>query len=395
MKRIRVYMYPCSHAGVALYSYKLANALVEKGVETTTFVDDCYELDTLPARFKKAQVLCSKYEGIRLNKSFPWRVGGIIGSHVYNSRKFYGYVKKDAPEVVHLHSFLFYPLEWTLLLRLKRTPARIVLTVHNVLPYRYYLWPFVGLERTILEYVYQCADRLIVHSEANKSQLLSEFSIERNKVVVIPHGEYSFGQRKNAITQDEARRRLGIKANEIVVLFFGYIRRIKGIDILLEAFDKVAARYPNAVLIIAGSVIEGQSFDEYARRLKSLKHAGRIKCFIKYVPYEDIPLFFVSADIVVAPYREFSGQSGVALLGAGFGKAMIVSDAGGLPEVVEHGKTGLVVPAGGVDSLAEAMALLLKDSDLREAMGRQAELKAMEDFSWGKIATETIEKAYL
>ena len=57
MKRIRVYMYPCSHAGVALYSYKLANALVEKGVETTTFVDDCYELDTLPARFKKAQVL--------------------------------------------------------------------------------------------------------------------------------------------------------------------------------------------------------------------------------------------------------------------------------------------------------------------------------------------------
>ena len=187
---------------------------------------------------------------------------------------------------------------------------------------------------------------------------------------------------------------LNIRENQRVILFFGYIRRIKGVDILLKAFDQVAESFPDVVLVIAGSVIEGQSFSEYDQIMSRMRHRSRIRCFIRYVEHEDIPIFFTSADIVVLPYVEFFAQSGVLHLAQGFGKAVVVTDVGGLPEAVENGKNGLVVPPGDVESLAGAMTYLLENQSLRIEMEQRAREMAMERFSWGSIAKATIEKAY-
>lgn len=394
MKPKRVYMYPAGHAGVALYTYRLANALADQGLHVTLFADDQYELDHLPAKFSKATFLSSKYEGIRANKGTIARVAGIIAAHFYNSHKFYSHVRQDRPEIAHLHSFFFYPIEWYLLNRLKRMRTRIVLTVHTVIPYSFYIRPFPWLEFAILQYLYNTADRVIVHTDINKRQLLSHFSVEPGRVVVIPHGEYSFGDTGQGTRDEEARLRLNIRKNQKVILFFGYIRKIKGIHVLLKAFDLVAQKSQDVVLIIAGSVIERQSFSEYRHIIDRMKHGNRVSCFIDYIEHEDIPLYFTLADVVVLPYTQFSAQSGVLHLAQGFGKPVIVTDVGGLPEAVENHKTGLIVPAGDVECLARAITYLIGNDDLRIEMGNIAKKVAMEKFSWEAIAKATIENVY-
>jgi D-inositol-3-phosphate glycosyltransferase len=391
---VGVYMYPAGHAGVALYTYNLSNALADKGLRVTLFCDDRYELDHLPARFDKANVLSSRYEGIRLNKGPISRMVGILYAHLYNSWKFLKCVQRGKPEIVHLHSFFFYPIEWYLLYRLRRTKSKIVITVHNVIPYRFYLWSFERLELAILQYIYNSAHKLIVHSNINKQQLLSWFSVDEERVAVIPHGEYCVTVKPDEASKAEAWRKLNLRRGQEVILFFGYIRKIKGIDILIKAFDEVAKKFPDVVLIIAGSVIEGQCFENYRQMIGDMKFGDRVRCFIRYVEHDDIALFFEPATIVVLPYTEFYGQSGVLHLAQGFGKAVVVTDVGGLIEAVDNGKTGLIVPAGDAKSLAGALTYLLENEPVRVEMGRQARKIAANRFSWEAIAGATLEKAY-
>lgn len=393
MMPARVYMYPAGQAGMALYSYKLANALADQGLQVTLFVDDQYELDHLPAKFNKIKALSSKNVSIRSDRHLITRVASIAGAHFYNWHKFYCYVRKDRPEIVHIQP-QFYLVDWHILPHLKKTNTKLVLTVHDVIPHKFYTRHFGWLELLILQYIYNKADRLIVHAETNKQQLLANFSVDEHKVVVIPHGEYSLAGISEETSEKGARSTLNLDDNDKVILYFGYIRRIKGIDVLLKAFDRVAENFPDTVLMITGSVIQGESFSEYRRMIDEMKYRSKVKCFIKYVDHKDVQLFFRAADIVVLPYVQFHSQSGVLHLAQGFGKPVIATDVGGLPEVVDEGKTGVVVGAGDVEGLAMAMTHLLENDSLRVEMGQRAREMAMKRFSWEAIAEATIAKTY-
>ena len=393
MMPTRVYMYPAGQAGMALYSYKLANALADQELQVTLFVDDQYELDRLPAKFNKIKALSSKNVSTGSDRHPITRVASIAGAHFYNWHKFYCYVRKDRPEIVHIQP-QFYLVDWHILPHLKKTNTKLVLTVHDVIPHKFYTRHFDWLELLILQYIYNKADRLIVHAETNKQQLLANFSVDEHKVVIIPHGEYSLAGISEEISEKWARSSLNLNDNDKVILYFGYIRKTKGIDILLKAFDRVAERFSDIVLVISGSVIQGESFSEHRQTMNKLKCRSRIKCFLKYVEHQDVPIFFTPADIVVLPYVQFHSQSGVLHLAQGFGKPVIATDVGGLPEVVDEGKTGVVVRAGDVEGLAMAMTHLLENDSLRVEMGQRARKMAMERFSWDAIAKATIEKAY-
>jgi glycosyltransferase involved in cell wall biosynthesis len=386
-------MYPAGQAGMALYSYKLANALADQGLQVTLFVDDQYELDHLPAKFNKIKALSSKNVSIRSNRHLITRVASIAGAHFYNWHKFYCYVRRDRPEIVHIQS-LFYPFDSHMLSYLKRINSRLVLTVHDVIPHKFYTRRFAWLELRILQHMYNSPDKLIVHTETNKEQLLTDFSVDEHKVVIIPHGEYSLAGISQEISEKLARSSLHLNDNDKVILYFGYIRKTKGIDILLKAFDRVAERFSDIVLVISGSVIQGESFSEHRETINKLKCRSRIKCFLKYVEHQDVPIFFTPADIVVLPYVQFHSQSGVLHLAQGFGKPVIATDVGGLPEVVDEGKTGVVVGAGDVEGLARAMTHLLENDGLRREMGQRAREMAMKRFSWEAIAEATIAKTY-
>ncbi len=390
---LRVYMYPAGQAGMALYSYKLANALAEKGLQVSQFVDDQYELNNLPAKFSKIRLLSSSNVSVRSQRHRILRMASILLAHFHNGYKFYCRVKRDRPKIVHVQS-LFYLVDWLILCWLEKTKTKLILTVHDVLPHKFYTNHLRWLELIVLRHMYKKADRLIVHSKRNRDQLLANFSIDASKVIVIPHGEYSLPGIDREMSKDEACSKLGLQNSQRVILFFGYIRKTKGIDVLLRAFDRVAGKLSDVVLVIAGSVIQGESFSQERRIISRMKYGSQVKCFIRYIENEDVPVFFTPAEMVVLPYVEFYSQSGVLHLAQGFGKPVIVTEVGGLPEVVEDHETGLIVPAGDVESLAKAMSYLLKSESVRTEMGQQARQMAMQRFSWETIAKATIEKAY-
>jgi glycosyltransferase involved in cell wall biosynthesis len=118
-------------------------------------------------------------------------------------------------------------------------------------------------------------------------------------------------------------------------------------------------------------------------------HPERFEIINRYITQKDIPRLFQQSSLVVLPYVEAS-QSAVIPVAYAFGRPVVASKVGGLPEVVDHGQTGLLVPPGDSDALAEAIISLLRDRDTRHQMGRQALEKTKGALSWTTIAQQTI-----
>ncbi|MCG8341939.1 MAG: glycosyltransferase [Chlorobiales bacterium] len=150
----------------------------------------------------------------------------------------------------------------------------------------------------------------------------------------------------------DARRILGLQPQGPVLLFFGYVREYKGLDILIDAMPEIICRYPGARLLIAGEFYYGEK--KLRERIGSLGIGGQVKIYAEFVSNERMLLFFSAADVVVLPYREAS-QSGVVQQAYGFGRPVVVSDRGGLPEAVREGETGMVVRSLEPRAFAEAV----------------------------------------
>jgi len=395
-KEKKVYLYPSGFAGMALYFHKLANALQQNGAQVTLFAYKNYELDDLPAYFEKKKILFTGSLSYTYKQSALKKIFRVLWARLKNLFIFYRAVVRDKPEVTHIQEF-FYPLDWMLFFFFAKTSSRIVLTIHDVLPHQFYTRHFIFWEKKALNCIYRRADQLIVHSEANRQQLFSHFRVNPEKVVVIPHGEYSlqgFYSTTPRMSKKEAKKCLGLPYREKVVLFFGHIRQDKGLDVLIKAFREVVSTEKHTTLVIAGLPMQGESFTQYDRLIQDLGIQAQVRSFLKYIIPKDIPLYFMAADFVCLPYTRFFSQSGVLHLAQGFGKAVIVSQVGGLAEVVSHGRNGLLVLPGNIFQLKEAMIYLLQNPALCSKMGKEGFRMSQERFSWQDIAQMTIHMAY-
>ena len=183
------------------------------------------------------------------------------------------------------------------------------------------------------------------------------------------------------LSKEEACRMLGLDCNGPVLLFFGYVREYKGLDILIDAMPEVIRRHPGAQLLIAGEFYYGEKM--FRKRINSLGIGEHVKIYAEFVSGERMPLFFSAADVVVLPYREAS-QSGVVQQAYGFGRPVIVSRKGGLPEAVREGNTGTVFDALDPKVLAERICDFLSSIE-RIPYGENVERYALE-LSWEAFA---------
>lgn len=213
------------------------------------------------------------------------------------------------------------------------------------------------------------SDCLFVHGEKAKKEMGVN-----NKCFVIPHGDYSFfvNFKKNDVNEDEN-----------TILFFGRIEEYKGLEYLIRAVPYIVPEFPDFKLIIAG----GGDFSKYKIMILGSKN---YEVHNRFIPDEEVPSFFLRAKIVVLPYIEGT-QTGIIPIAYAFKKPVVVTDVGSIPEVVENGKTGFIVPSKDSNALAEAIIKLLKDDKLRKQMGENAYRKMKEELSWDKIAEKTIE----
>jgi len=145
---------------------------------------------------------------------------------------------------------------------------------------------------------------------------------------------------------------LGFDENSLVLLFFGYVRKYKGLDILIEAFPKILSAIPNTKLLIVGEFYDNPS--EYFELIRKLKIEDRVKVINQFVANEEVGKYYQAADLVILPYRSAT-QSGILNIAYGFSKPVIVTDVGGLAEFVDESKTGFVVNPNSPDAIAEGV----------------------------------------
>ena len=201
------------------------------------------------------------------------------------------------------------------------------------------------------------------------------------RYTVIQHPLYShFGQKK---PREDAERKLGLKSGKKNILFFGLIRKYKGLDILLEAFEKLPDDYQ---LIIAGEPYG--SFEPYQKIIDRLPGKERIVKVLKYIKDSEVSDYFSAADLAVLPYRSAT-QSGISSVSYHFEVPMIVTDVGGLKETIGDRGTGLVSEHGTPEAIASEIERYFADPHIVEdcIMNIRSE---KERLSWSGFADRLI-----
>lgn len=216
-------------------------------------------------------------------------------------------------------------------------------------------------------------------------------TVEQDLLALMPDARYTlkahplYDHYGPAIARDEACAKLGIPKNKKTILFFGFIRDYKGLDLLIRSVARLSESHH---LIIAGEVYG--SFDKYQALINELGLQNRISLFTRYIDDAEVPLFFSAAQCCVLPYRSAT-QSGIVQIAYHYHLPVLVTDVGGLSEMVSGGQTGAIIPKAEPESIATVISDYF-DKGYYEAMS-QAIAGRRAEYSWHGFAV-AIEKLY-
>ena len=294
--------------------------------------------------------------------------------------------KRERPDLVHLHGILrVEPFALAGLLTLRLSRQVVVFTPHILGPR--HRMPGAGLAwRLILK----LTSHIIVHSDKAADTIVDKYRIGRGNLTVIPHGDYRVLVTSNPpVPRATARARVQLPPLAAVVLFLGRIEAYKGLDLLISAMPRVAKSVPNALLVIAGRT--SGDFATYASQIGTLGISSRVTTRLGWVSESALADYLGACDVVAIPYRDLPevDQSGIVQLASSYGRPVVATRVGGIPEQVIPGETGLLVPAGDESALVEAIVELLLNTEVRDKMAKRASSIGQERFSWSDIAAKT------
>jgi len=283
-------------------------------------------------------------------------------------------------------------IDRTLLMLIYRASGRrLTLTAHNVNAARRDGRDSV-LNRLTLRVQYALCDAVFVHSDRLKQDLSQQFSVEQSRVKVIPFG-LNVTTPSTALSAEQARDRLEIQPQDRVILCFGQIAPYKGLEYLVAAVDLLARENFPVKVVIAGKVKRGHEtyWADVDRSIIASQAAGWVSRHIRFVPDDEVEVFFKAADVVALPYTNIF-QSGVPFLAYAYGIPVVATDVGSLRDDVVDGVTGYVCKPRDPVSLAQTLRRHF-DSDLfSERSSRRALIRqfAEERHSWARVAAITI-----
>lgn len=363
---------PISWGGVMHYTAELANALSEQAEVVVLKPRDGND-----ALFRPGVELRDVFKPIDYSRKDAWKAfeGSNIGSFLSFRRM--DLVHEIKPDVVHFPELYPQSAFFSLLSRIDREYPTVV-TLHAVYPSLTFQFSSGDPVYSMLAAATEMCKRLVrprkfvVHNQGDREALLSR-GVRSDKVEVIPHGYFQMFKGNGN----------GSEAQGDNILYFGYIIDDKGLDVLMRAMPAIVRERPGAKAIIAG---EGD-----LRKYQRLMGDGsNFEVFNEYVSNDKVVELFSRSKLVVLPYRRHRGQSGVLTIAFSLGKPVVVTDVGDFPNQVTDGEEGLMVPSGDPDALAGAVVRLLRDDDLRTALGKRAAARAAE-LSWDNIARRYME----
>ncbi len=355
----------------------VAHHFAEYGIELAEALAKEHEVHLVLSPDRIAQTIgddLKKPDNPSLTYAFMPESSGRILNFIRTVLFYLKLLRRVDPDIVHIQE----PLNYKLLAFLCLTRRPKVLTVHDVLIHPgndadtvkgWQVWVMGKIRRHL-------ASGIILHGRSLKRLFMKVYGRNPDDLFVVPIGSlFSFVPDDSVPPPEEEPH---------TVLFFGRIEAYKGLKYLIESEPRVSERISDYKIIVAG---RGEDLDRLKPRI-----AGnpRFEIHDRFLPNEEVALYFQRSSVVVLPYLEAS-QSGVTPMAFAFGKPVIVTDVGSLSEMVENDVTGIVLPPRDVDALTAAIMKLLSDGEERRRLGQNAARAAREDLSWNRAASLTIE----
>ena len=364
VKRIAVIEPVGGHGGMNYYDLSLMRAL---GSKCECFLFTCEE--TLPPEDRAVRVI-STFGKLWSFNSKLLKLIYFVFCFLHTS---FLTVRMNL-EIAHFHFFKFTVLELFQVVVMKLLFKKVVVTVHDV-------ESFEGNDSSlIVKCTLSLIDHAIVHNE------YSEFSLNKvytGKLSVIKHGNYLDYFSK-------AERAISSQSESLNILFFGQIKEVKGLDLLLKALAKlkVSSKYFPFRLRISGKFWKSDS-QKYVSFVKDNDLQEFVTFDIRYIPDDEVEAIYSEADLVILPYKKIY-QSGVLLMAMSIGTAVLVSDLKPMREVIIDGFNGFTFESENIDSLAQQLLKLSSDRGLVESARNNAYETMRKDFGWEQIGQRTV-----
>ena len=361
------------HGGMNFYDFSLCQGIVRAGAKATLYTCDKTLVDGdpgFPVKLAYRRIYGQGQAWLR-GLRFVWGSlqalpGARLGGH----------------RLAHFHFFHVGPLELFNVLLARLLGMRVVITAHDVEAFK------EGISVPMfVRWVYRAARRVIAHSQVARRELVQGLGIAQQKIDVIAHGNY-LGSIPAGITRAMSRAHFGIAPDKRVLVFFGQIKEVKGLEVLLEGFALALKKDPSLHLLIGGRVWK-TDFSRYQAIIDRHGLAPFCSLHIRYIPDDEVAYFYRCADLVVLPYLRIY-QSGVVLLAMSYGSAVLISNIEGLLEAVDDEETGFVFTGRDPEHLAQRIG------DIFSSPGRAAEIaqaglrRVTERNDWSRLGEQTL-----
>ena len=288
-------------------------------------------------------------------------------------------IKKEKPDILIVKFWLpFMALSLGTICRIvkKNQHTRVISILDNIIPHE----KRPG-DTTLTKYFVNSVDGFIAMSDSVYNDL-SLFDTQKPRLLN-PHP--LFDNYGDPVLKEEAIKQLKLDATKKYLLFFGLIRDYKGLDILLKAMATESLRNSNIQLIIAGEYYSNK--EDYDKLIQELNLQNKLELQTHFIPDNEVAAYFCAADVVVQPYKHAT-QSGVTHICYHFDKPMIVTNVGGLPEIVPDNKVGFVVEP---NEIAVAKAILRFYNENKEQEFIHNILVEKQRYSW-RVMVDKIKK---
>jgi glycosyltransferase involved in cell wall biosynthesis len=318
--------YPLRGGGIATFNERLAKAFIDNGDEVKIYTFSLqYPSFLFPGKTQYSDE--APPEGIDIKVM-------VNSINPFNWIKSGRYIKNQAPDLVILRYWLPFmgPCLGTIakIIR-KNKKTKVIAIADNVIPHE-----SKPGDKLFSNYFIKNVDAFLTMSKSVLNDL-NQFDKQKPRIYS-PHPLYdNFG---DIIPKTEAKKALNLNPNTNYILFFGFIRDYKGLDILLEAFAEKQLRSHPLKLIIAGEFYAKP--DKYLELIKKHQLDDYIELRTAFIPNTDVHKYFCASDVVVQPYKTAT-QSGITQVAYHFNKPMITTNVGGLSELIPHNRVGYVV----------------------------------------------------
>jgi glycosyltransferase involved in cell wall biosynthesis len=361
--------WPLRAGGLATFNERLAKQFMEEGFDTSIYT---FSLQYPNFLFPGSTQLSNEPAPAHL------KIKACINSiNPLNWLKVGNELRKLKPDYIVVRFWMpfFGPCLGTILRIVNRNKfTQIICIADNVIPHEKRMG-----DTLLTKYFFSSIHRFVTMSE-KVNQDLKTFTHKPSINIVHPIYD-NFG---DIISKEEARKHLDLPVNEKIILFFGFIRKYKGLDLLLEAMNNSSIREANIKLLIAGEFYDNK--EEYETIISKHNLANSFYLRTQFIDNSEVKYYLSASDFVIQPYKNAT-QSGVTPLAYHFEKPMLVTNVGGLANLVPHMKVGIVTEPN-ADSIA---AGIMKLYELGETHFLKHLCEEKKKFSWEHLTTAIIE----